>query len=192
MAKRHVYSKDVTGFGEFIYIDLLPKVRRSRSFNVNVISALLLAIVLAFFLIYQPYRDGTFELESETQRNYDLEHELFLTEEEFDGYEIDLAAIQFQEDIESIEELQINFNLWMLDITQRVPSGGVRNVEFNAVTEVLVIDIAVINEFRMNSINEDLLDLPWVESITYTRPARLGDNLEFTSTFTIEVTYDVE
>jgi hypothetical protein len=192
MAKRHVYSKDITGFGEFIYIDLLPNVRRSRSFNVNVVSALLLAIVLAFFLIYQPYRDGTFQLESEIQRNYDLLHELELTEEEFDGYEIDLSAIDFEQDIENIEQLQIDFNTWMLDIEQLVPTNGVRSVDYNAVTQTIIIEIAVINEFRIDSINTDILKLDWVQSTSYTTPSRTGDNIEFISTFTIGVIYDAE
>ena len=76
MAKKHVYSKDTTGFGDFIYVDLLPDVKRSRQFNVNVIIALLYAVVVGFIFIYLPYSDAVFHYEELSGINYDLKHEL--------------------------------------------------------------------------------------------------------------------
>ena len=84
MAKRHVYSKDTHGYGDFVYVDLLPEVKRSRQFNANVIIALLYAIVLGFFLVYRPYSSAVFDLEAKYSENYDLKHELTLTQEEFE------------------------------------------------------------------------------------------------------------
>lgn len=194
MPKRHVYSKDITGLGEFIYVDLLPDIKRTRSFNVNVIASLLIAIVLAFFLIYIPYRDGTFELENAISLNNDLQHEYTLTEEEFDGYEIDLSAIRFEDNIETIEQLQVDFNNLMdfVELIVDERGGRIRTVEYDADDAIITLSISVISEFRFNSINDQLLNLSWVKDSEYSEPTRTGDGVEYTSSFVIEVEYDVE
>lgn len=192
MAKRHVYSKDATGYGEFIYVDLLPEVKRARQFNMNVVISLLFAIVLAFFLIYRPYRDGTFELEEVTSLNNDLIHELSLTQEEFSGYEIDLEAIQFEDDIRGFELLRVDFNNLMDDVELIVDdnNGRLRRVTYNAKTDTLTFEVALISQFGYNTINNQLLILPWVAASDYGNIGKIG--VESISTFTIEVDYDVE
>ncbi len=49
--KKNVYQMDASGYGDFIYVNLLPEVKRSRQFNVNVIITLLFTIVIGFVLI---------------------------------------------------------------------------------------------------------------------------------------------
>lgn len=194
MPKRHVYSKDASGFGEFIYVDLLPEVKRSRQFNMNVVVALLFAIVLAFFLIYRPYRDGTFELESVTSLNNDLKHELDLTREEFVGYEIDLDAIQFEDDIRDFELLRVDFNNLMDDVELIVDdnNGRLRNVNYDATTDTLTFEVALISQYSYSTINNQLRILSWVAASRYGSPTKLGDDVEYVATFTIEVDYNVE
>lgn len=194
MARKQVYTKDATGFGDFIYVDLLPEVKRSRRFNVNVVGALLFAIILAFFLIYRPYRDRTFEFEKIYSINNDLHHELTLTTEEFYGYEIDMNAIQFEQDIDSLELLKIDFNNLVDDVELIVDDNGgrVKSVQYNALTNTLVVRIAIISQFSYNSINNEFLNLPWVDASIYSTPSKIGDDVQYTSTFTIEVNYNVE
>lgn len=194
MAKRHVYSKDVTGFGEFIYVDLLPDVKRARQFNLNVVGSLLYAIILAFFLIYMPYRDGTFKLEEVTSINNDRKHELVLTEEEFDGYEIDLAAIQFEEDIQNFNQIRIDFNNLMDDVELIVDdnNGRLRNVTYDATTDTLTFEVALVSSFGYSTINNQLLLKDWVSSSEFGSWVKLGDDVEYVSEFTVEVDYNVE
>ena len=40
MASKHIYAKSISGVSDFVYVDLLPDVKRSRQFNVNVIAIL--------------------------------------------------------------------------------------------------------------------------------------------------------
>lgn len=194
MAKRHVYSKDATGFGEFIYVDLLPDVKRARQFNLNVVGSLLYAIILAFFLIYMPYRDGTFELEEVTAINNDRKHELVLTQEEFNGYEIDLAAIQFEEDIQDFNQLRIDFNNLMDDVELIIDdnNGRLRNVTYDATTDTLEFEVALVSSFGFSTINNQLLLKDWVEHSEHSSWIKLGDDVEFVSTYTVEVDYNVE
>ena len=86
MANRHVYMK---GNNDFVHVDLLPDVKRSRQFNVNVIVELTLAVVLSFVLIYIPYSRAIVDFEESNGINNNLKHELLLTQEEYDGYEIE-------------------------------------------------------------------------------------------------------
>jgi|LGOV01.1.fsa_nt_gb hypothetical protein len=194
MSKKHVYSKDATGFGDFIYIDLLPEVRRSRQFNVNVIISLLFAIVLAFFLIYRPYSDATFLLEDVSSINYDLEHEFALTQEEFNGYEIDIEAISFEEDIHEMEKLRVNFNNLIDDIELIVDanSGRIKEITYNAETKEIRVTVAIVSQFSYNTLNNNLLSLEWVSSSIYGVPVRQPDQVEYTSIFVIGVDYNVE
>lgn len=194
MAKKHVFAKDAAGFGDFIYVDLLPEVKRSRQFNMNVIIALLFAITIGFFLIYRPYRDATFQIEELTSLNNDLNHELVLTNEEFNGYEIDLDAIHFQDDIDRISKLRINFNNLIDDVALAVDdnNGHIRTIEYDGVADVIIVRIAIVSQFNYNTLNNQLLNLPWVENCSYSTPTRPGDSVEYISTFTIEVNYNAE
>jgi len=194
MAKKHVYSKDVTGFGEFIYVDLLPEVKRARQFNMNVVGSLLFAIILAFFLIYIPYRDGTFELESVSSINNDRKHELILTQEEFEGYEIDLAAIQFEEDINNFDKIKIDFNNWMDDVELVVDdnNGRLRHVTYDATTDTLTFEVALVSSFGYSTINNQLLLKNWVSTSVYSSWVKTGDDVEYVAEYTVEVDYDAE
>jgi hypothetical protein len=194
MAKKHVYSKDVTGYGDFIYVDLLPEVKRSRQFNVNVIIALLYAIIIGFFFIYRPYSDAVFQYEDLSGINFDLKHELSLTNEEFSGYEIDLDALAFEEDIIEMELKRVNYNNLIDDIQLIVDlnNGRIKQVTYNSDTKELLVQVSIISQFSYNTLNNQVLNLPWVSYSSYSTPTRDFDEVEYTSTFTIGVDYNVE
>jgi hypothetical protein len=192
--KRQVFQKDETGYGDFIYIDLLPDVRRSRQFNVNVITILLFGVILMFFLIYRPYSEAVFEYERLNSINNDLRHELLLTQEEFRGYEIDLDVIAFAEDIDDISSLKVNFNNLFDDIELIVDSysGDIALVSYDTELETLEIDILSVSQFAYSNINNQILNLDWVNNSRFTTPEPLSNNVEYKATFIIEVNYDVE
>ncbi|MEC9484391.1 MAG: hypothetical protein UMR38_00775 [Candidatus Izemoplasma sp.] len=194
MAKRYVYQKNESGISDFVYVDLLPEVKRARQFNVNVVIALLLGVVLSFIFIYMPYRDATIEMEELNGLNNDLKHEKTLTQEEITGYEIDLSVIDFQEDIAQIEEQRINFNNYVddLELITQVNSGRITNVSYNQDISQIEIDVAIVTPFSYNILNNQILNLNWVTSSTYSTPQRFDGDVEYKSTFTIEVTTDVE
>jgi len=194
MPKRHVYSKDTTGYGDFVYVDLLPEVRRARQFNMNVIVALLFAVVLGFFVIYRPYRDATFEFEAVTSINNDLVKELALTQEEFDGYEIDLEAIAFEGDIEELEKFRVNFNNLVDDLELAVDmnNGRIRSIIYSANDKEFRVEVSNVSPFSFNTLNNELLNLNWVDYSTYSTPTSFGDEVEYNSTYRIGVDYSVE
>ena len=64
MANKHIYAKSASGISDFVYVDLLPEVKRSRQFNMNVIGALFLGVFLSYVLIYMPFRAATEQYET--------------------------------------------------------------------------------------------------------------------------------
>lgn len=190
MPKKHVYSKDTHGYGDFVYVDLLPEVKRSRQFNVNVIIALLYAIVIAFFLIYRPYSDAVFQLEGKYSENYDLKHELTLTQEEFDGYQIDEAAIQFEQDITSANTLRIDFNdlLDTLQLKIDANSGTFESISYKADDAIITLTVSFADQYRYNTLNTDILGIDWVSSSNFIIPTD-GSNIY---EYEIGVDYNVE
>ena len=194
MPKKHVYTKDSSGFGDFVYVDLLPEIRRSRQFNMNVILALLFAVVLGFFLIYRPYSTAIFELEELNAINNDYEHELVLTQEEFDMYEIDLDAIDFADDITAANKLRVDINNLVDDVELKVDSsnGRIRSIQYYAEIERMLVEVSIVSQFSFNTLNNQLLNLPWVEDSEHSVPVRYSDDVEYTSTFEIGVDYNVE
>ena len=178
MAKKHVYSKDTHGYGDFIYVDLLPEVKRSRQFNVNVIIALLYAIVLGFFLVYRPYSSAVFELENNYSDNYDLIHELTLTQEEFTGYEIDVDAIQFEQDIENANTLRIDFNdlLDTLQLKIDANAGTFESISYDADDAIIKLTVSFADQYRYNTLNTDILGIEWVLNSNYIIPTD-GSNI---------------
>lgn len=194
MSKKHVYSKDTSGFGDFVYVDLLLEVRRSRQFNINVILALLFAIVLGFFFIYRPYSAAIFDLEELNAINNDYEHELVLTQEEFTVYEIDLDAIGFEEDINEANQLRVDINNLVDDVLLKstLNKGEIQSVRYNAETKQMLIEISIISQFSFDTLNDELLNLSWVEDVEHSAPTRYSNDVAYTSIFVIGVDYNVE
>lgn len=196
MSKKHVYIKDTSGYGDFIYVDLLPEVRRSQQFNMNVILALLFAVVLGFFLIYRPYSAAIFELEELSAINNDYEHELTLTQEEFDMYEIDKNAIEFGEDITEASKLRVDINNLVDDIELNVASvsekGRIKSIIYDAETKQISIEISFVSPFDFDILNNKLLNLSWVEDSEYNLPNTPNGDVESISVFLIGVDYNAE
>lgn len=194
MPKKYVYSKDTTGYGDFVYVDLLPEVKRARQFNMRIIVLLLFTISITFVLVYIPYSSATFELEDVNSDNNDLKHELTLTQEEFDGYEIDMDAIHFQEDIDGLGLSQTDFNSLYdtIKIYVDVNGGTIKDINFLAYNNTIIITVSMVNNYRFSTLDLQLLSLDWVEDVVHTDPSKYSGEIEYSSQFTIEVKQDVK
>lgn len=190
MAKRHVYSKDTHGYGDFVYVDLLPEVKRSSQFNMSVIIALLYAVVLAFFFVYRPYSEAVFNLEAKYSENYDLRHELLLTQEEFAGYEIDVDAIQFEKDIAKANELRIDFNNILETLQLRIDAnaGKFESIEYNADDAIIILTVSFNDQYRYNNLRTSIKGIDWVSDVV----TNLPNDGSYVYEYEIGVEYNVE
>lgn len=198
MAKDFVYEKGVNSIGDFIYVDLLPQTRRGRQFNSNVILALLFALVLLFLLVFWPYRQLTNEFEALNDTNNDLQHELTLTQEEFEGYHIDLELVEYEQQINNLTTYRTDFNNLMddveLQVTDSVIGGRITFIRYSAQSEKLTVTVVLTEKINFNILDSMFESLEWVSaSNTTTTPQRIGDTVEWEQTFVLEVNQeDVE
>lgn len=194
MAKRHVYQKAMHGYSDFVYVDLLPQVKRARQFNVNVIVALLFMIVLTYILIFVPYTNYIVEYEELKAENQDLTHQLKLTNEEYAGYEIENDVIIFEDHINQISSLKVDLKDVMLDIEQDISNNDSDWVTFYYSADQQIINVIVQTSDYVNYslIKSDLLSRGWVEYANYEQYKLLGDGHTYESTYTIGVDTSVK
>ena len=193
MSKKVVYSKHEHGIGDFVYVDLLPDVKRARQFNVNVIIGLLLAVSLTYVLIFLPYRAATETFETLNGDNNDLRHEMVLTQEEFVGYEIDLTVLQFEDDIEELQDLKVDFNNLLDDVELQVGSDGdITFISYNAEINQLRVTVSMTNFYSFNTLDQKFLNLGWVVNSQYTEPSKIGDDVQYSATYILEVNPNAE
>ena len=191
MANRHVYMK---GNNDFVHVDLLPDIKRSRQFNVNVIVELTLAVVLSFVLIYIPYSRAVVDFEESNGLNNNLKHELVLTQEEYDGYEIDLDAIAYQSKIDLIKDSKTDFNSYKddLEIIVDVYDGRLSQITYDAQSNSIKISIQMTSMLMYDTLNNSMLNIPWINNISYVSPRLLSNGVMYESAFTIGVENNVE
>jgi len=194
MSKKHVYSKSEHGIGDFVYVDLLPEVRRPRQFNVNVILSLFFAVITLYLLVFIPVTSKTAQLEDLNSWNNDLQHNFELINEEFRGYEIDLDVVNFETNISELETMQVDFNNLLDDIELQVNSlsGDITYVSYSAENSTLRVTVEMSVYSAYPSLDQLFLNLDWVtDSGEYTR-VKNGDDTEYTATYTLEVDPSVE
>ena len=187
MAKKYVYQKSASGVSDFVYVDLLPQVRRARQFNINVIIAGTLAVVATWVFIFVPYRTQTEIFEEKNGMLNDLNHRLTLKQEEQVLHEIDLSVIRFEEEKDALEELSVNFNLLILDVNEAVGyhSGSVKEVFYSAETEILQVKVTHKQELYDSTFQDAFTNIDWVLNVTRDNKNYNGDLWEFT--YTLEV-----
>lgn len=194
MAKKYVYQKSISGVSDFVYVDLLPEVKRARQFNMNVIIAGTLAVLLVWGLIFVPYRQRTELFEEKNGINNDLQHRLDLKNEELLLHEIDLSIIEFERDIEDLEQLSIDFNLYLDEVNLMVaPYGQITEVIYNVETATLRVRVIMINSHYFSILENDFLELSFVkeDGVSKTDEEDYGDVYQMVQ-YTLEVNQDVE
>jgi predicted PurR-regulated permease PerM len=194
MAKKHVYTKSEHGIGDFVYVDLLPEVRRPRQFNVNVILSLFFAVLVFYVLIFVPVNNKTIELEALNSWNNDLAHELTLIQEEFVGYEIDLDVIELENEIDNVRDLRVDFNNLLDDVELEVNdvSGNISFISYSAELSQLRVTVQLTSFYSYNSLEQEFLNLDWVLSSENTTPEKNGSEVQYSATFILEVDPNVE
>ncbi len=194
MAKKIIYAKGTGIKSDFVYVDLLPDVKRSREFNINVIIVITIAVVLSFVFIYIPYSSATVVFEESNGLNNDLTHELLLTNEEYAGYEIDLDALAFQAKIDAIKVSKTDFNDFRddLEIVIDVYDGYLNKIVYDAESRTIEVTIQMTTRLMYDTLNNSLLNIPWIENSEYVAPRLLSNGIMYESTFTIGVEENAE
>ena len=175
MAKKIIYAKGTGIKSDFVYVDLLPDVKRSREFNINVIIVVTIAVVLSFVFIYIPYSSATVVFEESNGLNNDLTHELLLTQEEYAGYEIDLNDLK--------DDLEIVIDVY---------DGYLNKIIYNAESRTIEVTIQMTTRLMYDTLNNSLLNISWVENSEYIAPRLLSNGIMYESTFTIGVEENAE
>lgn len=194
MAKKFVYQKGMHGYSDFVYVDLLPQVKRARQFNVNVIVTLLVLIILMYVLVFVPYSAKLVTYEGLKAKNNDYTHELELTTEEHNGYEIDETVISFEGKIDSINELKVDLKFVIDDIISLTGNNDatVQSIYYNAETKQVVTEIITNDYVNFSILETDFLSQGWVANSEHTPYRLMGDGNTYTSEFTIGVDPDAE
>lgn len=192
--KKNVYIKGQFGVSEFIYVDLLPEVKRMRQFNGQVIIVLLMFVILSFVFIFVPYRGLTTEFEEKNGLNSDLKHELELTQEEFAGFEIDMTTINFASDIDGMNNYIVDYEDWLGDIILLANqyNANIEDVNFSLVNSSFEITLSMSTFYRFEELNSTIQNIPWVTMSNYSTPQKVGDQILYESTYSLAVTVHAE
>ncbi len=195
MAKKYVYQKSERGVSDFVYVDLLPELKRARQFNMNVIIAGTIAVVATYFFIFVPFRLATEEFEEVNGHNNDLAHRLVLKQEERVLHEINLDIIHFEQDINQLHGLNIDLNEYIDQINNYTDErdGEVIEVVYNVENETLLVRVIMINDQYFTQLRNDFLAFEWVYSVSPSDQEDYGSIYQVVQfTLDLEVPEDVE
>ena len=192
--KKNVYIKGQYGVSEFIYVDLLPEVKRIRQFNGQVVVVLLMFVILSFVFIFIPYRALTTEFEETNGLNSDLKQELVLTQEEFAGFEIDMTTINFASDINGMENFIIDYEAWLGDIILLANqyNANIESVNLNLEQSSFDVTLSMSTFYRFEELNSTIQNIPWVSVSEYSTPQKVGDQILYESTYSLGVIVHAE
>ncbi len=170
MPNRHYQGKE-RDTQEFIYVDLLPDMKRPRQFNVNIILIVLIAVGLSWLIIYMPLNTRQDELDEVLEAQNDLQSQYELTEQIIASYRLDADRIDFMRDIEAIDELQSHYydHKQILDDTIRTvhSDGRILRFSYNSFQETYTLQVSYVREEEFEVLEEYLYDLDFVESASY-------------------------
>ncbi len=179
---------------EFVTVDLLPAMRRPRQFNVNVILVVLVAIFFSWLLIYWPLSGRQNTLDEVLEQQNDLENLLVSLQDQEAEYRINADAMAFQRQIDEILELQTDYEMALDDIKAAVLSTEANarfiRYDYNVVEETFTLRVALPRSITFQNVRIALLELEYVNSVTYPAPERLEFSTQFASTIVMEVDID--
>ena len=141
-----------------------------------------------------PFRTATNQFEALNSENNDLRHELELTREEFEGFNINLENIAFEEEINNLESHKVDFNNYLDDVELLVnlSDGRIISTVYTANNSQLEITVVISSSFAYSILNNNFLELPWVNVSSYSNPSLAGDSVLYSSTFSLGVDIDAE
>lgn len=193
MPNRRYMGKE-TGEHEFIYVDLLPNVKRPRQFNVNILYIVLIAVAASWFLVYMPLANRQETLDRVLEQSNDMQNQLLLLNEEIVGHRIDEDRINFANQLEHAMSLESDFQSKFEILNNQVESfnGEIISVRYDAVTEEYLISVALINEFLYQNLNLEILELDFVNYSAHTAPLTIAGSVRYRATYTIGVDLNAE
>ena len=195
MAERKVYLKSAALRSDFVYVNLLPDLKRTRQFNVNVLFTVLFAVLLTYFVIYLPYRNISEELSELNGINNDFNFALILANEERRGYEIDLDTMAFQNDLLIAENLTVNVNNYISDVNYEVTALGGDSISFSYdLDENVLLVIVGFDDYYASfvTLNDNLREIGWVISSPDVDPEQSGVIGYYKATYSLGVDYNAE
>lgn len=193
MASRRFQNKD-NAEEAFIFVDLLPDVKRPRQFNVNVILVVLLAVFLSWLLIYWPLSGRQEQLDAALEENNDLIHQRGQVNEEIEGYRIEPDLVDFRENIDAVESLQKDYSAPLNDFEAAIgfieSSGSVIRIEYNAITDQYTLLVLMSQQLSFSNVRIELLEIDFVESAAVDQIHSPTGTSRYQGRFTIEVNDD--
>ncbi|PAT02347.1 hypothetical protein CI105_03120 [Candidatus Izimaplasma bacterium ZiA1] len=200
MADRKVYSKSSTSRSDFVYVNLLPDVKRARQFNVNILLIVFFTVLLTGVIIFIPYRNRTEQLSSLNGDNSDLSYALILANEELRGYEINLNTIHFYNRLTEVENLTVDVNSYISEVQDKIDTilesplvnGEVASFNYDLENNTLEVVVRFSSISTFTTLNNRFNDLDWVIRSTNTEPIQSGVLVLYESTYSLEVDYNAE
>ena len=200
MADRKVYSKSSTSRSDFVYVNLLPDVKRARQFNVNILLIVFFTVLLTGIIVFIPYRNRTEELSSLNGENSDLSYALILANEELRGYEINLNTINFYNRLTEVENLTVDVNSYISEVQDKIDTilesplvnGEVASFNYDLENNTLEVVVRFSSISTFTTLNNRFNDLDWVIRSTNTEPVQSGVLVLYESTYSLEVDYNAE
>ncbi len=193
MPNRKFQGREESG-DDFIYVDLLPDVKRPRQFNVNIILVVLVAVFLSWLLIYWPLSGRQEELDAALEQNNDLTHQREQVNDEIEGYRIDPDLVNFMEDIEGVEALKKDYYPPLEDFSNAIEfiesSGEIYRVQYNAVNDTYTLTVLMAQQLSFNNVRIEMLEIDYVESAEFEQVFSPSGTSRYQGTFTIEVSDD--
>ena len=193
MPNRRYMGKE-RGEHEFIYVDLLPNVKRPRQFNVNILYIVLIAVAASWFLVYMPLSSRQETLDRVLEQNNDMTNQLLLLNEEVQGYRIEQSRIDFSNQIDRVDAMQTSYLDVFLPIQDIISNynGQITQLRYDAVTEELQVVVILNTEFIFQNLNLELLEQDFVRSSSHTTPTQQAGTVRFRATYTIGVDINAE
>ena len=200
MADRKVYSKSSTSRSDFVYVNLLPDVKRARQFNVNILLIVFFTVLLTGIIVFIPYRNRTEELSTLNGNNSDLGYALILANEELRGYEINLNTINFYNRLTEVSNLTVDVNSYISEVQAEINTilqsplvnGEVTSFNYDLENNTLEVVVRFSSISTFTTLNNRFNDLDWVITSTNTEPVQSGVLVLYESTYSLEVDYNAE
>lgn len=172
MPNRRFQSKDAEQ-SDFIYVDLLPDMRRPRQFNVNIILIVLVAVFFTWLLVYWPLSGRQNQLDEALNLNNDLTAQRDYIESQIDAYRIDRDRIDLLGSIETALDNQLNMTQYHSDLVAAIQSvesdARIRSINYNASNNTITLRVNLQRSLSYENVNIAFLDLEFVANSSYTQ-----------------------
>ena len=91
------------------------------------------------------------------------------------------------------DALEVKFDVYHEStLLVTLSDGRIASTVYTANNSQLEITVVISSQFAYSILNNNFLELPWVEVSSYTNPTLAGDAVLYSSTFTLGVDIDAE